>query len=242
VGVGQVVAFAGSFTDNAGDVHTVTWGVDAISFAGTVNEGAFTTAGSYTFTAAGVYTVKMTVKDQCNQTSVATTVGGVNAMVVVYDPSAGFVTGGGWINSPLGAYSADPSLTGKANFGFVSKYKKGQSAPDGETEFQFNAGNLNFHSSIYEWLVISGARAQFKGSGTINDADMPPWSEAHVRVEPSTSVNKNVTVPDGGCGTTGTIRPSRPRRLGFCVRSRRASCRHSRLLRWSERPIAPMHR
>ena len=37
--------------------------------------------------------------------------------VVVYDPSAGFVTGGGWINSPTGAYTANPSLAGKANFG-----------------------------------------------------------------------------------------------------------------------------
>jgi hypothetical protein len=172
VGVGQTVAFAGSFTDNAGDIHTVTWSVDAINFAGTVNEAAKTTAGSYTFSTAGVYAVKMTVKDQCNQTSVATTVGGVDAMIVVYDPSAGFVTGGGWINSPAGAYVPDPTLTGKANFGFVSKYKKGQTQmpPDGETEFQFKEGSLNFHSTSYDWLVIAGARAQFKGSGTINDA------------------------------------------------------------------------
>src|SRR5205823_5737072 len=92
------------------------------------------------------------------------------AYVVVYDPSAGFVTGGGWIASPAGAYAADPTLTGKANFGFVSKYKKGASTPEVETEFQFQAGSLSFHSSSYEWLVISGARAQFKGSGTINDA------------------------------------------------------------------------
>jgi hypothetical protein len=28
---------------------------------------------------------------------------------------------------------------------------------------------LNFHSSNYEWLVISGATAQFKGTGTINN-------------------------------------------------------------------------
>ena len=42
--------------------------------------------------------------------------------IVVYDPSAGFVTGGGWINSPMGAYAANPSLTGKANFGFEAKY------------------------------------------------------------------------------------------------------------------------
>ncbi len=29
-------------------------------------------------------------------------------LVVWFDPSAGFVTGGGWINSPLGAFAADP--------------------------------------------------------------------------------------------------------------------------------------
>ncbi len=92
----------------------------------------------------------------------------VCTFLAVYDPSAGFVTGGGWINSPAGAYSADLSLTGKANFGFVSKYKKGTTVPTGNTEFQFKAGNLNFHSEIYEWLVIAGARAQYKGTGTIN--------------------------------------------------------------------------
>ena len=40
--------------------------------------------------------------------------------------------------------------------------------PTGETEFQFKTGDLNFHSTVYEWLVIAGARAQYKGSGTIN--------------------------------------------------------------------------
>jgi len=59
-------------------------------------------------------------------------------------------------------------FTGKANFGFVSRYKKGADVPTGETEFQFKAGNLNFHSESYQWLVVAGARAQFKGSGTIN--------------------------------------------------------------------------
>jgi hypothetical protein len=88
----------------------------------------------------------------------------------VYDPDGGFVTGGGWINSPEGAYTADPTLTGKANFGFVSKYKKGATVPTGKTEFNFKAGDLNFHSDTYEWLVVNqgGTNAQFKGSGTIN--------------------------------------------------------------------------
>ena len=50
------------------------------------------------------------------------------AFLVAYDPSGGFVTGGGWIDSPAGAYAPDPTLTGKANFGFVSKYSRTQRA------------------------------------------------------------------------------------------------------------------
>ncbi|HKZ26020.1 MAG TPA: hypothetical protein VJ398_09550 [Acidimicrobiia bacterium] len=78
------------------------------------------------------------------------------------------MTGGGWINSPAGAYRPDVSLSGRANFGFVSKYKKGAATPEGQTEFQFQVGNLNFHSSSYQWLVVAGSKAQYKGTGTIN--------------------------------------------------------------------------
>src|SRR5262249_41486672 len=88
--------------------------------------------------------------------------------VIIYDPNAGFVTGGGWINSQAGSYRADTNLTGKANFGFVSKYKKGASTPTGETEFQFQIASFNFHSTAYDWLVVAGAKAQYKGTGTVN--------------------------------------------------------------------------
>jgi len=97
-------------------------------------------------------------------------VDGLTAMIVIYDPNGGFVTGGGWINSPAGAFPAQPTLTGKANFGFVSKYVHGATIPTGETEFQFKVANLNFHSTSYEWLVVAGAKAQYKGVGTINNA------------------------------------------------------------------------
>ena len=91
-------------------------------------------------------------------------------LLAVFDPSAGFVTGGGWFNSPAGAYTANTALVGKANFGFVAKYKKGAKVPDGNTEFQFKAGDLNFRSLEYDWLVVANARAQFKGVGIINGA------------------------------------------------------------------------
>lgn len=79
-----------------------------------------------------------------------------------------FVTGGGWIDSPAGAYISDHSLAGRAGFGFVSKYRKGANVPSGQTEFQFEAGSFYFESETYNWLVVAGTRAQFKGTGAVN--------------------------------------------------------------------------
>ena len=58
--------------------------------------------------------------------------------------------------------------TGKATFGFVAKYKKGATVPDGQTQFMFQTAGLNFHSSSYDWLVVAGETARFKGWGTVN--------------------------------------------------------------------------
>ena len=121
-------------------------------------------SATHVYSAAGIYTVGLEVTDSSGRKATVT------RDVVVYDPSAGFVTGGGWINSPVGAYKADQTLVGKATFGFVSKYQKGATRPSGATEFQFRAAKLNFRSENYDWLVVSGARAQYKGTGTINGA------------------------------------------------------------------------
>src|SRR5205085_233214 len=143
---------------------------------GTVTGGSGSGAatGTHVYTAAGVYTITLTVTDQYGATGQS-----VYEFVVVFDPGAGFVTGGGWINSPAGAYAGDPTLTGRANFGFVSRYQKGATVPSGNTEFQFQAGNLNFKSTSYDWLVISGPQAKYKGSGSINGAgDFGFWLSA----------------------------------------------------------------
>jgi hypothetical protein len=88
--------------------------------------------------------------------------------LAVYDPNGGFVTGGGWIMTPEGSFGADHYRVGKATFGFVSKYQHGKTTPTGCTEFQFQAGDLNFKSTTYSWLVISGAKARYAGEGTVN--------------------------------------------------------------------------
>ena len=115
------------------------------------------------FSTAGIRDVCVTGIDEAGNASDADCL-----LLPVFDPSGSFVTGGGWIDSPQGAYTSDPTLIGKASFGFVSKYAKKKQPPEGQTEFRFVAGNLNFHSTSYEWLVISGPRAQYKGDGTVN--------------------------------------------------------------------------
>jgi hypothetical protein len=94
------------------------------------------------------------------------------AYMTIYDPNGNFITGGGWIMSPEGALVNKPSVTGKANFGFNAKYKKGNNLVDGNTEFQFQQGDFNFKSSSLDagTLVISGAKATYRGVGTVNGA------------------------------------------------------------------------
>jgi len=168
VEVDTFITASADFTDPGTlDTHTAVWNWgDGTSESGTVIQGAGfgSVSDGHAYDTAGVYTVELQVTDDNGGQGTS-----VFQYIVVYDPAGGFVTGGGWIDSPEGAYKPDPSLIGKATFGFVSKYKKGATTPTGNTEFQLRAGDLNFHSSSYEWLVVTGNDyAKFKGSGTIN--------------------------------------------------------------------------
>lgn len=147
-------------------IHTVVWDWGDGSSPSLIDNtnGVYTATGEHVYTLPGVYWVTCTVSDDDGGSASLT----VENYVVVYNPEGGFVTGGGWINSPAGAYVADENLLGKATFGFVSKYEKGATVPTGKTEFQFKVANLNFHSESYDWLVVAGSQAKYKGTGTIN--------------------------------------------------------------------------
>lgn len=165
--LGGTASIVTNFTDiNLNNTHTcsIAWG-DGVSTVGTISgsTGSGSCTGSHQYSATGVYPVTSTITDSCSASAT-----GVYEFVVIYDPSGGFVTGGGWINSPAGSYVPNPSLTGKANFGFVSKYKNGAAIPTGNTEFNFSTASFNFTSTSYQWLVISGAKAQYKGTGKVN--------------------------------------------------------------------------
>src|SRR3989441_531387 len=167
---GAIVSFDGSASsDPDGDALTFTWDFgDGTSSSGLVSEvdGSGSVDGTHSYLVAGVYKVTLTVADKDGGIGQA-----VFEFVIAFDPIVGFVPGGGWIDSPPGAYAADPTLTGKANFGFVARYQPGATVPSGQTEFRFQVAGVNFHSTVYDWLVVSGTRAQFKGSGTANGSD-----------------------------------------------------------------------
>ena len=161
--LGSSISPSASFFDPDSDNHDAIWNWGDGNVTNLVGITSPVTT-SHTYNAPGVYTVSLEIIDDDGGSSGVV----IYQYVVVYDPDGGFVTGGGWIISPEGAYVANPSLTGKANFGFVSKYKKGANTPTGNTQFNFRVADLNFHSSSYDWLVIAGAKAMFKGLGTIN--------------------------------------------------------------------------
>ncbi len=166
--VNTTVNVSAGFTDPGTlDTHTAVWNWgDGSTSAGVVSEtnGSGSVSGSHSYSTPGVYTVQVTVSDDDGGSGVS-----VFMFVVVFDPNAGFVTGSGWIDSPAGACPVFcGGATGRAIFGFVSKYQPGANVPSGRTQFRFHAGGLNFESTSYEWLVVAGPHAKFKGSGTIN--------------------------------------------------------------------------
>lgn len=169
-----LTALSSDETTGSSAISSAEYNIDGGSFVGmSAQDGAFdeiteeVTTNIGPFAEAGVHEVCVRSTDSAGNVGDQECI-----LLAVYDPSAGFVTGGGWINSPSGAYTPqnpnDPDLVDKATFGFVAKYQKGESIPTGSTEFQFKIADLNFHSTEYEWLVVAGTRAQYKGTGTIN--------------------------------------------------------------------------
>jgi hypothetical protein len=218
--VGQAVTFSGTFSDpGAADTHTASWAFDGAAREGTVTESTDTVSLVSSFSAPGVYSVTLTVTDDDGGAGTATTVDGLPAFVVVYDASAGFVTGGGWINSPAGAYAPSPAATGKATFGFVAKYKPGANAPDGNTEFNFKAGGFDFRSTGYDWLVVAGSKAQYRGTGTVNGSAgygflLTAYDDSTDRIRLKVWDASNTVVYDNRRGSSDDVDTADPQALG----------------------------
>lgn len=111
---------------------------------------------------AGLHTVTVRVTDDAGSTEKTAT-----ASIVVYDPEGGFVTGGGWMDSPAGALASAPASSGKVTFAFSVKYLKGRLEPQGNLEIQLPEPGMTLRATSFRWLVVSGSQAHFKGVGTV---------------------------------------------------------------------------
>jgi hypothetical protein len=169
VKIGTTINMAGTFWDVSGNKHTAKWLVDGASVNGTLTEPVGTkngtVKGSYKLATAGVYKLQMNLTDQKGVTSYATTNGYDEAIVVAYDPNGGYTYGGKKFKSPKGAMPSNPHVAGDMTYGFQTNYYKGATNPKGETWFILNNGDFEFNALNFEYLVVNGAKAQFKGLG-----------------------------------------------------------------------------
>ena len=120
-----------------------------------VSVTGLTAVAVHQYQTAGMYTIDVTVTDSAGELAQAT-----YQYIVVYDSEGGFVTGGGWI--------VDPDTGQKAHFNFNPKYQKNSSVLKGKADFNVSA--MKFESTSLDWLIVSGPRSQFMGTGTINGA------------------------------------------------------------------------
>lgn len=167
VKVNTSVSANATFTDSdANDTHTAIWNWgDTTTSTGTVTEsnGLGSVSGIHNYTVAGIYTVSLTITDSNGASGNAS-----YSSIVVYDPSAGFITGSGSFNSQAGAYISNSNAEGELKFNIQAKYKRNNTIPTGKINLDFKKANFSFDSNSLQWLVINGNKAQLKGTGTIN--------------------------------------------------------------------------
>ncbi len=151
-------------------ISDVQYSIDAGPTQSMSVSGATATATVGADLSPGVYQVDVRTRDLSGVVSDPTRV-----ILVVYDASSGFVTGGGWI-TPSGASSDAgdelPGLDGtsKANFGFNVKYQNGQATvPSGHLLFQYQVADFRLRSADFEWLVVTNTNwAKFRGVAEID--------------------------------------------------------------------------
>jgi uncharacterized delta-60 repeat protein len=148
------------------DQHTAVWNWgDGLTSTGTVVEanGTGTVTGSHVYASPGIYQVTVTVTDQRHASGSATAIPGI----VVYDPSAGGITGSGVLSGPLFALAVAMAPAGRIRFQLAAKYAGNRAIPLGKAVFRFDSAHRVFQSAALDWLVIKGRTAWYQGSGTI---------------------------------------------------------------------------
>ncbi|WP_405895793.1 family 43 glycosylhydrolase [Streptomyces sp. NBC_00104] len=163
VAVGKGTSVTARFTDpGTRDTHTCTvdWKDGTKPTAGKVAAGGC--KAEHTYRKAGVFRPVITVTDDDGASASSTL-----PELIVYDP-AGSATGISSFTSPAGAFPAGPKLTGTTSFSFTAKYGKRDTKPSGKASLDFARAKLKFRSTGSDWFVVTGSKAVYQGSGTVN--------------------------------------------------------------------------
>jgi hypothetical protein len=165
------VTLGAAFTDASAPFDsftaTIDWGdgagpVPAAVTAPLTSDGEGTISGSKVYTAAGVYSVTVTVTD-ANGDSYAEDY----EFIVVFDPDTnGRVSGSGYYWSGAEAFPEGSRWGAPAFFGYDARYKKNATVPTGDTQLRL-LGEFFFRSTSYDYLIVNDAIAIAEGVGKI---------------------------------------------------------------------------
>ncbi|HEX2046267.1 MAG TPA: PKD domain-containing protein [Acidimicrobiales bacterium] len=158
--MGAAATVTAAFNDpGMADAHSCTFAWDDGGTTTTVpaqGTGNGSCTGSRTFAEAGVYQVTVTVADGDGGTSAAA----VFEHVIVVDPAGGFLTGAGAVTTP----------EGRAQVTFQSRYADGAATPSGQVQLRLKDEGLEIDGQAQQWLVVAGAKAQVRGTASVNGA------------------------------------------------------------------------
>lgn len=83
------------------------------------------------------------------------------------EPTAGFVSGGGWFYSPPGAYQLDPFMAGRAIFSFSARRQNKGEEPEGHLTFFLPEARMQFRATEIDWLSVTDKQAFIQGTGQL---------------------------------------------------------------------------
>ena len=134
------------------------------------------TSASHTYAASGTYTIIVTVSDDDGASSevvfsgieVAGPSGGTDDDSNPPASTKGSVIGGGRIESPAGAFVAQPTHMGWGEFSVVARVTGNASRPEGSFTFELEGSRFDFASLSLTSLVVDGDHARLMGRGTLN--------------------------------------------------------------------------
>jgi hypothetical protein len=158
--VNNPVSLTVNYSDNNIKGATIDW-ADGSDLE-TVIQPANSFEVLHTYLKSGSYSVYITLTDKCGGSTYSYT------SIAVSSPRSGSMSGGGWFNSPRGAYVNDQSTSGKVTFALHASNVNRNRIPNGYVVFNFHEAKLKFRSTELERFRLEDDAASVSAVGRLN--------------------------------------------------------------------------